>query len=98
MTAVSSWKALERNLYFKGHEKPARSPNLKKSPRTKRWERGQRMVFSPSVHTKTGIDLGHLALLDLKGHGGGGVGVEGVCAEATIQSWLSILWALKEGP
>lgn len=56
------------------------------------------MVFSPSMHTKTGIGLGHLALLDLKGHGGGGVGVEGVYAEATIQSWLSILWALKEGP
>lgn len=56
------------------------------------------MVFSPSVRTKTGIGLGHLALLDLKDHGGGGVGVEGVYAEATIQSWLSILWALREGP
>lgn len=56
------------------------------------------MVFSPSVHMKTGIGLGYLALLDLKGHGGGRVGVEGVYAEATIQSWLSILWALKKGP
>lgn len=78
MTAVSSWKAPERNLYFKGHEKPARSPNFKKSLRTERWERGQRMAFSPSVHRKTGIGLGHLALLELKGHGGGRVGVEGV--------------------